>query len=407
MSGPRKEYVIDPVKPKPRIDLNLPPMRGANEGAIEADAASEETTRNVPRAQGLRMPERRSGLPLLLMCCAGPLAIFATSRGRRSRIWPLSAVLSVLLGGFTALLWDPVVGQTAAGSRGAVTLLVAACAATVAGFAAWSRGIFLIGRQEGARIRRIPELLKRPGGTGLLGALVPGLGLLISGRARQAAASLWIVCAALVSAMILSQADWIWRFDRRAGALAAGGRALEYFFVFLAVCALAGALAWIAQALAGMRHSPKGDGRTAAARAGAAIAVSLAAIAAWSLLFERGPMAERLDRAASVLHEEGLEFVPVGMAEAAMRLDSSHPEYTARAIEIYERAGRYDEATALRRSLVERLAPCIGLLEEEGLVVRASTLSRTAPAGSAGEAVPAGRLLPAELLIAPQTPFVP
>jgi hypothetical protein len=306
-------------------------------------------------------------------------------------------------------LWEPVVTGSAGGSRSAVALLITACVALVAGFAAWARGIFLIGRQEGARIRRIPDILKRPAGAGFLGAVMPGLGLLISGRSRQAAAALWMVCVTLISMLILSQADWLWRFDRKAGALAAGGRALEYFFIFLTVCGLLGVVSWIAQAIDGMRHSAKGNGQVAASRAGLLIVVSVAVFAVWTIAFEGGPMAKMLDLNAASLHEEGFEIVPLVMSEAAMTLDSSRPAYTAHAIAMYESAGRYDRALVLRRSLVDRLEPCIGVLEEEGLVTRALANRRSEIEDAGDVPAQADRVLPAELTIFSGTPspFMP
>lgn len=404
MSGQRKEYVIDPARLKPRVNMTLPPMRGANEGTAGDDTPSAAASGSGRRARAQSAAERRPGWPLLLWYCAGPFAIFATSRGRKERSWIAAALLSMILGAIAALSWDPLVSGTSTGSKSAVAVLVILCAALTAGFAAWTRGIFLIGRQEGARIRRIPDMLKRPAGTGLLGSVLPGLGLLVSGRPRQAAAALWMVCATLLSIMILSQADWLWRFDRRAGALSAGGRALEYLFIFLFVCGLLGVVSWVVQALDGMRHAAKGNGRTAASRTGVLILVSCAVFVSWSIAFERGNLAGMLDRSASALHREGLQIAPLVMSETAMRLDSSRPAYVARAISLYESIGAFDRALALRRSLVDRLVPCIAVLEEEGLVTRI-TAAAPPPGGDAiGGFDSGGRLLPAELMLLPQAP---
>ncbi|MDD3642301.1 MAG: hypothetical protein PHQ19_02415 [Candidatus Krumholzibacteria bacterium] len=399
MSGPQKTYVIEPSKRKPRVDVDLPPGDGTSQGTAGNDGTSS----------ALRSADRRPGWPLLLLYCTGPFAIFATSRGRRSRPWAIAAVLSVLIGLVTLWRWEAVVSATFAGSREAVAFLLAACVAAVGMTAVWARGVFLIGRQEGARVRRIPEFLKRPAGSGILGAAMPGLGLMISGRSRQAAAVLWMVCLALVSILILSQADWLWRFNRQAGALAAAPRTLEYLFIGLAVCALLGAVSWVVQALEGMRRATKGNGHAAAMRTGAAIAVLCVAVAVAGLSLEGRTFAASLDSAAQAMSGEGFEIAPILMAEAAMRLDSSRPAYTAHAIAIYESAGKGGRADLLRRSLVQRLAPCIGVLEEQGLVTRAQAGDQPAPSRAQKEPFPAELLLPAELLIGPQaqSPFGP
>lgn len=403
MSGSQKVYVIDSGKRKPSVDLNLPPDNAPAKGAAGnylASSAAREKARQVGR---------RSGVPLLLLYCSGPFAIFATPQGRRGRAWMITALLSVILATVAMRSWGPVVSPAWDGSRSALVLLIAACAALIAGFAAWARGVFLIGRQEGARVRRIPEWLKRPAGTGMLGLLVPGLGLLVAGHARRAAAALWVLCATLVSVLILSQADWLWRFNRQAGALALSSRALESIFIATGVCALLGAVLWIAQALVGVRCAAKGNGPAAAARASAVLAVLCAAFIVTGLASRREPLADALDYAARALHAEGLEIVPLAMAEAAMRLDPSQPAYMANAAALYESAGHSDKALTLRRVLIERLEPCIGVLEEEGLVVRAAKTAQPVPVQAAGPADPAEMLLPAELLIVPrlQDPFGP
>lgn len=403
MNGPQKVYVIKTNKSKAHVDLDLPPGNVASSGAMGSEGSSSAAR------DGTRSSDRRSGALLLLLYCTGPFAILATSRGRKSRPWVLAAVLSVLVGLVTLSQWNAFVSATDSGSREAVITLVAACVSIVGIFAVWARGVFLIGRQEGARVRRIPEILKRPAGTGILGAVMPGLGLLISGRSRRAAAVLWMVCMTLVSALILSQADWLWRFNSQAGALATEGRTLEYLFVALAACALLGAVSWLAQALDGMHNAAKGNGRVAAMRAGAAITILFASFVVAGLALEGRDLAAGCDDAAGIMHEEGLEVVPLILAEAAMRLDPSLPAYTARAIALHEAAGNDGTALVLRRSLVDRLEPCIGMLEQEGLVLRAEPAPGPSPAPVERSAAPAVRLLPAELLISPQAqmPFGP
>lgn len=403
MSGPQKVYVIEPKKPKSRVDLDLPPAGRSGQGATGNDGASSSARENS------RTADRRSGVPLLLLYCTGPFAILATTRGRRSRPWVAAAILSILLGLLTLLRWEAVVSATAVGSRDAVALLFAACVSAIGMAAVWARGVFLIGRQEGARVRRIPDLLKRPAGTGILGAVMPGIGLLISGRSRHAAAVLWMVCLSLVSALVLSQADWLWRFNRQAGALATAPRTLEYLFIGLAVGALLGAVSWVAQAIDGMRTSAKGNGHAAAIRTGTAVAVLCVALAVAGFALEGRDLAVSLDDAAAALHEEGLEIVPLVMIEGAMRLDPSQPAFTAHAIALYESVGMTGSALVLRRALVERLEPCITVLEEEGIVTRVSAAEPGSPEHAIGRQESAGRLLPAELMLAPQaqTPFVP
>ena len=265
------------------------------------------------------------------------------------------------------------------GGTGFIIWLSVACLALGAGFAAWARGVFLLGRHKGWLLRRLPTWLRRPGTAGVLGLLVPGFGLFVVEHARRAAFVLVCVCAMVVSALLLWQAPDLWRLSQTAGILAGHGDALERIFLAMGTIGLFGALVWIVQALDGARLAGAGaEGAEARHGDWAALALVLA-IAVALVTFKPARVAETLDRFAVSMREDGLRVIPLAAAEAAMRLDPSKPEYAVQAIQLNEALGRPGDALALKRDLAERWKPYERMLRLEAAVTEGPVFGPEAP----------------------------
>jgi len=376
-----KVYVIDLAESS--TQKNRSGKQGIERTEYSPDSEGPQSSRlQASRRRGYRASERidEKGSPLLtfLAYLAGPYAILATRRGRESRFWVVLAILSataavIILAGANKIFAAP-----HGAGIGFVIWLSVTCLATALGFAAWARGVFLLGRHKGWLLRRLPAWLRRPGTAGVLGLLVPGFGLFVAERPRRAACVLLAACAAVVATLVLWQAPDLWRLSQ-VGILVGHGDILERIFIVLGAIGLFGALVWIVQALDGARLVGAGaEGATGRHGDLAAVALVLA-IAAAFVIFKPARVAETLDRFAVSMREDGLRVIPLAATQAAMRLDPSKPEYTIQAIELNEALGRPGEALALKRDLAERWKPYERMRRLEAATVEGPIFGPAAP----------------------------
>ncbi|HSG28739.1 MAG TPA: hypothetical protein VLA34_09680, partial [Candidatus Krumholzibacterium sp.] len=331
MSGQRKVYVIDPVNTKAKVDMSIPAGKegraaGGNPG-VSQDAGSRDG-----KASAAKASDRESGVSLLLSYMAGPLSIFATRRGRKSRPWGVIAVVSVILSMAAIVMWRRESFWSSHDEPAGAILLTAAIVAVISGCLAWSRAVILSGRHEGTRLRRSPGWMRRPLAAGIFGTVCPGMGLYAAGRSRQAAAALWMAGLTVISFIMISKSAWLWDFNTHAGAFAISPDRLEYVLAGASLLAALGVVAWTVQALNGMRlAAPAKDRRPDPGKNWAAVAL-LASLAAFSIFFRPVMIAEALDAGASVAESRGMRIIPLHMSLVAARLDPSRPEYTVKAI---------------------------------------------------------------------------
>ncbi len=400
MSGPSKEYVINPVNPK--VSGNISSSSGKELPAyLQSSGDGGGSDQGTSQA---RTNERQSGVPLILSYLAGPLSVLATRRGRRSRFWAGLSVFSVILFIIVIWMWRGLsYWSTRENPVGAVMLLAAAVAA-ISGFSAWTRAVVLAGRYEGPRLRRSPAWIRGPWAAGLFGIICPGMGLFVAGRSKLAAAALWMACMSVISLLVLSRAAWLWNFNAYAGAYALRPDTLEYVLMGASAAAVLGGLAWVVQALNGARLAGRASNRKTASRRNLAAVALLISIIAFSILSRPAVVAESLDRGAAVASSEGMRIIPLHFSRAAIRLDPSRPGYVIRAIGLYEDYGDQATADAMRRELIARLEPSVPLLEEEGIVIPTAWIpdgENVIPAAPHIGTVdaPVITTLPAELLI--------
>ena len=356
MSSNEKVYVIDPV-PKIKIQGKGPWTGGADESAAGSKSSAAGAARSASRRyEDLdRLDEKGSPALALLAYFAGPFSILATRRGKRSLFWIWTAIISCAAASAAAVRWIGVIPRAAHGfGLGSLLWLVAACLAIVAGFTAWARGVFLVGRWKYAPLRRLPAWIRHPAAVCLMGFLFPGFGLHAAGFPRRAACALWTVSLIAISIVALAHSPAIWRWNLGAGSFALPPDTLELAFVAIGALGLLGALVWIVQALDGARLAEQLSGAEPRPRGDLAAAALLVASIAFVAWFQPADLAVSLDRFAVASFDEGLRVVPLHAAEAAMRLDPSRPVYALHAIEINEALGRTERAGELRRDLVSR-----------------------------------------------------
>jgi hypothetical protein len=356
MSANEKVYVIDPV-PKIKIRGKGPWTGGADESAAGDGSSVAGAPRSASRRYDDldRLDEKGSPALALLAFFAGPLSILATRRGKRSLFWIWTAIISCAAASAMAVRWSGVIPRAAHGfGLGSLLWLVASCLAIIAGFTAWARGVFLVGRWKYEPLRRLPAWIRHPAAVCSMGFLFPGFGLHAAGFPRRAACALWTVSLIAISIVVLAHSPAIWRWNLDAGSFTLPPDTLELAFIAIGALGLLGALVWIVQALDGARLAGRRTGVEPRPRGDLAAVALLVAIIAFIAWFQPADLAVSLDRFAIASSGEGLSVVPLHAAEAAMRLDPSRPVYALRAIEMNEALGRTERAGELRRDLVSR-----------------------------------------------------
>jgi hypothetical protein len=311
-------------------------------------------TKGQPAAGADRGNEDGSPAFTVLAYLLGPLSILATSQGRQSKLWISMGIASVVLLELMMLRAKAIFAAPGGPGIGFAIWTLVACVTTVMGFAAWARGVYLLGARRGWHMRRLPGWIRDPGAAAVFGLVVPGFGLHVAGHHKRAAWALFGACAAVVSALVLWLAPGLWRWNQSAGALAPRSDALERVFLIMGAVGLIGAFAWIIQWLDGVRLAGYRTGRDEGAPGDWAAAALLVAIVAFLTMFHPAELAGTLDNLAVSTRLDGLRVIPLCASEAAMRLDPSQPAYALRAIEMNESFGRTEVARAMRQELDER-----------------------------------------------------
>ena len=362
MSNESKVYVINPGKAselKKVLERTVKPAPETNTSGQSRSRTEHDENRS---ARDISPPS------VLLSYLLGPLAILATREGRTSRFWVALALGSVSVTMTLLLGWSHILSKF--GERGIVILpmMLLASVSIITGFTVWARAICLIGRHRALLARNLPEPMRRPGLVGMLGFLFPGLGLLVTGHHRRAAFTVWVTGLFAISAFVLYRAAWLWSWNMGAGSEALQGTTLEHLFIVMGIVAAFGALVWIVQALDGARLAERRFVQNARPSGGTAAFALLSVLVLFLLLFEPASVAETLDNLAVSAQHEGYRLLPLHAELAAMRLDPSRPVFTVEAAELYDQLGEHESALALREELFERWRPCLGVMQQHGML---------------------------------------
>jgi hypothetical protein len=362
VSNESKVYVIDPKKTSNLRTI----MEKTLKPAPETPGSDGGRSRKEPDGNGYVRPA--SAQFVILSYLLGPLAIFTTRVGRRSRLWAALAGVSAVLVLSLVFGWSHILSKF--GEKGFVILplMLVTSISMLVGFTVWARAVYLLGRHRPLLARNLPEPLRKPGLIGMLGFLVPGLGLLVTGHHRRASCAVWLSGLLALSLFVLTRAAWLWSWNRGAGSEAIQGTTLEHLFLGMGIAGLIGALVWIVQALDGGRLAERRFVQKRRPSGGGAAFALLAALVLFAFLFQPASVAETLDRFAVSAGYEGFRVLPLHAELAAMRLDPSRPAFAVKAAELYEDIGRHEDAQILRGDLAKRLRPCIGALRRHGLL---------------------------------------
>lgn len=403
MNGQNKVYVIDPADSKAKVNVSSSSTERERELPKYLQSSGGGGHRNQGTSR-VRKSDRQSGVLLILSYLAGPLSILSTRRGRKSRFWVGLSVFSVVLSSGVICLWREFPHWFTQLTPGGAFMLLAAVMAVISSFSAWTKAVVIAGRYEGPRIRRSPGWIRGPLATGLFGIICPGMGLFIAGRTKQAEAALWMSCITVISLLFLARIEWLWNFNAYAGAFSLMPDALEYIFFGIIAATVLGGLAWVVQALNGVRLAGCASSRRTVSRGNWAAVALLISIIAFSAFSRPVVVAEALGRGAASARHCGMRIIPLHLFLVAIRLDPSRPDYVVNAIELYEDIGEQVTADEIRRDLVNRLEASVPLLEEEGIVISKVGAPQKAMINQANIDVravdrPVMKTIPAELLI--------
>jgi hypothetical protein len=227
---------------------------------------------------------------------------------------------------------------------------------------AWGRAIAAAIGDRPVQTAHLPRWVLDPRVVNIFGVIVPGLGLMISGHPRRAAWAFWILGPMGAAAAILAHRQWLWGRSLSATPPGISGATLEVVFVAAVGVAALALLVWIFQALDGARRVSTHRSHAFADAISVALLIVLVLFAA---TFRPVPLARNLHAAATTLRLDGYRLIPLGLCEAAVRLDPVNPLYLAQAAELYETTGMKDAAVAKRRVLERRSKEYLEVLRKD------------------------------------------
>jgi hypothetical protein len=364
MDEPRKVWVIDPEE-ELATTLQVEEVPGLPWSPEAEKGLAGQRARGRGRA-GEPPPSRLHFAALLLLTYAlGPLALLLTPRGRRGGV---GAALAAVAGLSWALLiwqWRDVLTRMLSGGAAAGIWMALVGLAILTGCGTWSRAVLCTGQELVLQAQRLPRWLRRSRVIGAVGLLVPGLGLLIAGRRRRAAAVLGLMGPFLCAVLILLRAGRIWAERSFPYLHHVPPLSLELVFLGAAAMVAVGTVIWLGQALEGFRLTAVASGRRRG-RSDRTAAALLMALLAFGFLFDPTAVAQRLDQESRRLAGAGYQLIPLTLLLSANRLDPAQPVYLLRVSQLYAALGRPQTAARIREELASRWRPCAGWMVQMG-----------------------------------------
>jgi hypothetical protein len=315
----------------------------------------------VPSSGGQGLPEAgtsgRMAIPAVLLIAMtylpGPLAPLVVPDAGGRLVKGIALLFGTTWGLF---LWQRAhlaevfrAGPWALGALGGVLIAV-----TFLGFAVWSRTVVRAGRELKPRLPRSPRWVHSPPVILVLGACLPGLGLLLAGRTRRAGWALWTAFPVLWCAVVLVHSPMLWNLHLAHGWDLATSRTFEWVFILSGIAGLAAALLWTVQALDGMRLEIAWQDRGGRPRSDWMAGFLLVALGVLLVSAKPASVAQELDTLARNARNDDLLLCPTGLTWVAEHLDPSRPVYTMHLASLYDELGWSGRAEELRISLETR-----------------------------------------------------
>jgi hypothetical protein len=370
----QKVYVIKP----PKLD-NRSASDGAN-GRSGAASRSRFTTPNTAVQTSLTPGERWARV--LLAYLTGPLTLISRPNSRFRYYWAGTGLVSVAAIVYLLVNRSSVATLTELIPGGVFAWIALLSVAAVSATAVWARAVSLAGRDRPPLGAVSPDAVRHPVTVGLLGLLLPGLGYLLKGFTRRAAVVVLTMGLMVLSLVVLINWHRLWDGGRWVVSSGPSGLRLELVFIAAAAIAVLSALVWLVQAMDG--------GRRFSANRGPFAHNDLIALALLVVLVvfvstvQPAPLAQAVAAAADGLHNNGLRLIPLGLYEAAARMDPACPNHIARAAVLNEQLGMRDAADAKYQLLERRMEQYVRAVEStlgpDGLIpIFSSLASRPLP----------------------------
>lgn len=319
--------------------------------------SSQPRSRTAMADKGVAAPEVSLGALVAFTYLLGPFALLLTAQGRRGKLWLILGATAGLSGFVLALTWQECLAGLTPGTMLAGAWFLTALLTVGLGFTAWAWGLLVNGSTAGVAAQRLPWWCRAPVAVCVLGFLLPGFGMLVMGRPRRAACTLWLMGPAVQAVLILNYADWLWQGTREASPGVPAGSTLEIIFLIATVVLSAGIAFWLFQALDAVRLVTHGVGARRSRRVYWLTAALVLAVVLFGVRFKPAKLAEDLDRYATALQAQGMQVIPLILTHGAARLDPARPEYLIHTADLYAETGREDRAVALRQELSARWLP--------------------------------------------------
>ena len=346
--GAPKVYVIktpgNDAPPPP--DLPTPPSEKESQ-----QAQSKSRSSRAGRSDNSQPLGPAGKKALLLAYVAGPVTIARWLKGRSGLLWSAAGCGSVLIGFILLLMsrrFDAWVETTSFGLMW--WLLIVPTLALLIGLV-WARSVAAAGCMHRVPYSRLPRRLRSPAAITAAGLLVPGLGMMLVGRPRHAGWSFALVAPLAAAAVMFARWHWLWHRARTPIPAGVSGSTLEVILAGTVAFATVAAILWIVQALDGARRVSSSRSLVVADTASVALLVSLAF---FFVAFRPATVARNLHATAVTLRLEGYRLIPLGLSEAATRLDPASPTYLAETAELYDLMGMPEKTREKRRILEKR-----------------------------------------------------
>lgn len=348
----QKVYVITPNKPGDKPAPPIPPSKSAP--TTEAPPAPR-TVVPAPTAKDRWARVLRAYL-------LGPVALILWPTGRFRVAWAVMGAGSVTAVLLLVLTWDSFTAGLQSTPNGVLLWLLTVVMVILTTATAWSRAVAFAGHDHPTLASISPSKLRSPRIVGALGFVFPGFGLLMLGRFRRAVCLLWTMGPLAAAVVILANWRWLWSRSQSPVPPGVSGTTLETVLIAATCVVVLGFFTLIVQALDGARRfSTVTRSRALADAVAAALVIALVL---FGTTFRPFAFSQSLGAVSVALHHEGFRLIPLGLFEAAARLDPATPSHLANAAAINEELGMTDAARAKRGILERRMKEYIDVVRD-------------------------------------------